>query len=95
MGKLSEIIERQTSLQQWLVPHAAEAPTYLLGADNEVHPDQHYHECLIVAGRRDRLSRVERTGIKGCRDRGVEIRTYDWLIEACVTVDRARSSGVP
>ncbi len=47
---------------------------------------------FILAGRRDRLSDQARNGLRKLFTPDLEVRTYDWLIEACVAVEMTREA---
>jgi hypothetical protein len=85
-GVLKEAIEKIDHFQGWLTDNEPQARKDL-GV-----PEWGSHEGIIVVGRRDRFSQSDRQSIRSFRNRGIHIRSYDWLIDACVRVDPSRSA---
>jgi hypothetical protein len=91
-GALKQAVDNLECLEDWLADHRAEAAIVLLAAAGESRSSRwDDHRGLILASRRDLLSKSDRSGIRSLRDRGIEVRSYDWLIEACAMSEPARS----
>jgi hypothetical protein len=57
-------------------------------AHSETSECRHHHTGFILVGRRDQLSRNDKKEIRELQGRRLEIRTYDWLVEACAVAER-------
>jgi hypothetical protein len=100
-GALKQAIEKLQHLQGWLSNHMTEAVKSLLPADGrgrEDRADPRHHKGIILVGRRDCFSEGDREGIRSLKDLGIEVRSYDWLVEACAMAERSHESrghGLP
>jgi hypothetical protein len=98
IGFITKATQNMGNLLAWVDEHAGEAARILLPEENA--PSwrtagtgdlRHYHEGIIVAGRRDSLSTKDKTHFRVSRDGDLSIRSYDWLVEASVVSERANT----
>jgi hypothetical protein len=88
-GELGIAVNGIERVLKWLTEHCDDAER-ILGMDPS---EQGRHNGLILVGRRDALSDTDRKGIVALKSRGLDVHSYDWLIEACIAVaERAQGS---
>ncbi|HKC92503.1 MAG TPA: hypothetical protein VKB81_00655 [Nitrospira sp.] len=87
-GALKQAIDKLEHFEKWKwLPDNRTQEMKDLGVD-----DLGRHEGIILVGRRDHFCDSDRQIIRSFRERDIYIRSYDWLIEACIYVDPARNA---
>lgn len=97
-GALKAVLQSLERLRHWLTENRSEAARRLLASIStfQEHSAAHHgHAGTILVGRRDDFSKGDRKAIESLNCPGTEVRTYDWLIEACAVLDTEHSAPKP